>query len=110
MNSEWDEDWNDVWIGFVELRLKKENPDYAEGYRGAFTTVVVRCDSAQEFVSALAERAALEHFEIAGIERLFPVSAGRFEINKLVADLIQETHNYPTQWATLRLFKPGTDA
>lgn len=109
MNSDWDEDWNDVWIGRVELSLKQEHSDYAAGYRGAATTVVVRCDSAQEFASALAERAALEHFAIAGIETLFPASAGRFEINKLIADLIQETHNYPTQWTSVHLFKSDTD-
>jgi hypothetical protein len=107
MTAQEDDELNDVWGGRLELRLTKDTgEDYAAGYRGAITTVLVRCRSAGEFIQAAAENLRREGFEIAGIEYLYPLSMGELEINDLIENLLHRTREYPVQWTTFHLFKP----
>jgi hypothetical protein len=100
-----DDDLNEVWAGRLELRLKKDAAEYAEGYRGAFITVLVRCVNACQFVAMADEHIQREGFTIVGIEGLYPLSMGDLEINETIEDLLRRTRDYPVQWTTFRLFK-----
>jgi hypothetical protein len=100
-----EEDFADVWAARVELTLKASTPKYMQGYRGAYTTIFVRCESAEQFLTAAREHVDREGFTIGGIERLAPLIAGEFELNDTVKDLVERTREYPVQWSTFHLFK-----
>ena len=89
----------------MELRLRKNTREYSEGYRGAFVTVLVRCNTPEEFVQAAVEHVGREGFDVAGVELLFPLSFGRFAINDTIEELVDRTNEYPVQWTTFDLFK-----
>ena len=105
MSSALADDLNAVWAGRLELRLEKHTDKYRQGYRGAITTVFVRCESAQDFVTVATEHLKREGCRIAVIENLSPLSLGHFEISSTVADLVEQTHQYPLQWTTFHFFK-----
>jgi hypothetical protein len=67
--------------------------------------VLVRCETAEQFIVAAQEHVRREGFEIGGIERLFPLSSGEFEINDAIETLAERTQAYPVQWTTFHLFK-----
>lgn len=94
-----------IWAGRLELRLRPGSDEYSRGFRGAYTTVLVRCESAEQFVSAAAKHVDREGFEIIGIERLFPLASGQFEISRSIEDLIDRIREYPIQWTTFHMFK-----
>lgn len=98
-------DLTEVWAGRLELRLKAGTPEYAKGLRGAFTTVLVRCADAMQFVASAAEHVDREGFVISGIENLFPLGAGHIQITDVVTELALLTRDYPVQWTTFHLFK-----
>jgi hypothetical protein len=100
-----DDDLSAVWAGRLELRLKPNTDEYAEGYRGAYTTVLVRCENVQQFITAVAEHVGREGFEISGIEQLFPLISGQFELNETIEELIDRIREYPVQWTTFHMFK-----
>jgi hypothetical protein len=105
MSSQDNDQLNEVWAARLELRLKKNVGKYGEGYRGAITTVLVRCESAQEYMAKAAEHLGREGFEINVVEHLSRLSMGNFEINSTVQDLLERTLQYPVQWTTFHLFK-----
>lgn len=105
IGSEFDEDLSSVWAARLELRLKRNTPEYIKGYRGAYTTVLVRCESAKQFISEATEHVEREGFDIYGIETLFPLSAGQFEISESIRGLVERTNEYHVQWTTFHLFK-----
>jgi hypothetical protein len=105
MSGELDQDLSAVWAGRLELRLKKDTDEYARGFRGAYTTVLVRCENAEQFIAAASQHIDREGFLIGGIEQLFPLASGQFEINGTIEDLINRTREYPVQWTTFHLFK-----
>lgn len=105
MSAHADDDLRAVWAGRLELRLNTDTEEYAKGFRGAFTTVLVRCKSVEQFVSMATEHIRLEGFEIASIEQLAPLALGKFEINETIEDLINRTREYPVQWTTFHMFK-----
>ena len=105
MNVHAIEDLGTVWAGRLSLRLKPDTEEYARGFRGAYTTVLVRCENAEQFISAAAKHVDREGFEISGIEQLFPLNSGQFEINKTIETLVERTREYPVQWTTFHTFK-----
>lgn len=105
MTEATDEDLSAVWAGQLELRLKRDTPEYSRGFRGAYTTVLVRCTDAARFVEAASEHVGQEGFVIGGIEKLFPLAAGQLEITEGMADLVERTRQYPVQWTTFHMFK-----
>jgi hypothetical protein len=105
MNPVSEHDLHDVWAAQVELRLKRNTPEYSRGFRGAYTTILVRCQNASEFISAASEHVDREGFEIVGLEMLFPLAAGQIEVSDTLSSLIGQTHEYPVQWTTFHLFK-----
>lgn len=100
-----DEDLTGVWAGKLELRLKPDTDEFARGFRGAFTTVLVRCADAIQFVTSAAAHADREGFVIAGIESLFPLGAGHIELTKSIQNLAMRTREYPLQWTAFHTFK-----
>ena len=98
-------DLSRIWAARVALSLKPSTPEYAEGYRGAYTTLLVRCESAEQFIVAAHEHVDREGFTIAGIERLFPLIAGEFELSDSMKDLVERTNEYSVQWSAFHLFK-----
>lgn len=100
-----DDDLTEVWAGRLELRLKPDTSEYARGFRGAFTTVLVRCADATQFVASVVEHVDREGFIVSGIESLFPLGAGHIEVTDVVADLAKRTRKYPVQWTKFHLFK-----
>ena len=93
-----------VWAARLELRPKPQTEEYARGFRGAYTTVLVRCGTAEQFITAASEHVGREGFEIAKVETLSPLGSGLFEINDTLADLAERTRDYPVQWTTFHLF------
>jgi hypothetical protein len=100
-----DFDLSRIWAARVALTLKPNTPEYAQGYRGAYTTILVRCESAEQFLTAAKEHVDREGFTISGIERLFLLIAGEFELNDTMKGLVERTREYPVQWFTFHLFK-----
>jgi hypothetical protein len=100
-----DFDLSRIWAARVELGLKPSTPKYAQGFRGAYTTILVRCESAEQFLTAAKEHVDREGFTIRGIERLSRLIAGEFELNESIKDLAERTREYPVQWSTFHLFK-----
>jgi hypothetical protein len=100
-----DLDVSGVWCAHLELRLKSSAPDYANGFRGGFTTVFVRCETAAEFVIAASEHVAAQGFEIAGIQELYQLAYGQLELDADVEELIEQTYEYPVQCTEFHIFK-----
>lgn len=100
-----DLDLNGVWAGRLELRLKPDAAQYAEGFRGGFTTVLVRCETAEEFITAASQHIDKEGFQIIGIEALYSLAYGEFELNEGLRELVELTDEYPVQWTTFHIFK-----
>jgi hypothetical protein len=100
-----DKDLEEVWAAQLELRLRPDTGEYAKGFRGAFTTVLVRCADVTQFVTSAVSHIEREGFTISGVERLFPLGSGHIEINEAVADLAIRTRQYPLQWTTFHMFK-----
>src|SRR5262249_19164332 len=105
MTTSNDEDLVAVWAGRLELRLRRDAPEYAKGFRGAFTTVLVRCADASQFVASAAAHVEQEGFVISGIEHLFPLGAGHLRLTEQITDLAARTREYPLQWTTFHMFK-----
>jgi hypothetical protein len=98
-------DLSGVWAARLELRLKASAPEYAKGFRGGFTTILVRCETAEEFIIAASKHVDREGFEIVGLERLYPLAYGEFEINESLKELVELTRDHPVQWTTFHIFK-----
>lgn len=94
-----------VWAGLLELRTLADSEACEEGFAGAFVTVLVRCDSAQEYMALAAEILREEGYEIHSVEQLAPLSSGNFEITPELAELVEKTENYPIQWTTFQRFR-----
>lgn len=94
-----------VWAARIEMRPLEETEEYKNGYRGAFATVLVRCDSASEFVSAATALLAEEGFDVVHVESLAPLSTGNFEMNEMMMELFRKTSSYPVQWTTFHLYR-----
>lgn len=94
-----------VWAARIEMRARVDTKEYKNGYRGAFATVLVRCDSGTEFMSAVTELVADEGFDVVNVENLAPLSAGNFEMNEMMMDLFRKTSGYPVQWTTFHLYR-----
>jgi hypothetical protein len=94
-----------VWAARLELRLRSDTEEFAQGFRGAYTTVLVRCKSVKEYVDAVTEHVQREGFDICGIEELRPLSAGHLVINNVIQDLFEQTRQYPVQWSTFHMFR-----
>ena len=99
------EDLIAVWAGKLELTLKPDAEEYSRGFRGAFTTVLVRCADALQFLTTAVEHVGREGFIIRGIENLFPLRAGHIEVTETIAALARHTVDYPLQWTTFHMFK-----
>jgi hypothetical protein len=102
--TEFAADTRAIWAARIELVVKPGTAEYERGLRGGFTTVLVRCNSANEFIAAATEHLAREGFDIKAITNLDRLSSGNFEINEMIAGLIKETRRYPVQWAAFHLF------
>src|SRR5688572_963705 len=93
-----DLDLSGVWAGQLELILKVDAEEYSRGFRGAYTTVLVRCEDAKQYFEAVLEHVGREGFVIGGIERLFPLASGEIEVNDTIQELAAQTRVYPVQW------------
>lgn len=100
-----DHDLDGVWAGQLELILKQDAEEHARGFRGAYTTVLVRCDDAKQYMEAVVEHVGREGFTVGGIERLFPLASGEIEVSNTIAELAARTREYPVQWTTFHMFK-----
>ncbi len=100
-----DEDLIEVWAGRVELRLIPGVDEYTRGFRGAFTTLLVRCANVSQFVESAVAHVEREGCVITGIENLFPLGAGHLELTEAVIELAIRTREYPMQWTTFHMFK-----
>ena len=100
-----DLDLSGVWCAHLELRLKTSAPEYSNGFRGGFTTVFVRCESAAEFIIAASEHVLSQGFEIVGIQQLYQLIYGQDELDADLEDLVELTYEYPVQWTEFHIFK-----
>ena len=100
-----DLDLSGVWCARLELRLKSSAPEYANGFRGGFTTVFVRCETAADFVIAASEHVSPQGFEIIGIQQLYQLVYGPFELDADLEELVEQTYEYPVQWTEFQIFK-----
>lgn len=98
-------DIGDVWAGQLELILKEDAEEYSRGFRGAYTTVLVRCRDVKEYLDAVADHVGREGFVVGGISRLFPLASGEIELSESITDLAARTREYPVQWTTFHMFK-----
>lgn len=100
-----DLDLSGVWAARLELRLNSNAAEYANGFRAGFTTVLVRCETAEEFITAASIHVATQGFEIVGIEQLYPLIYGQFDVDADLEELVELTREYPVQWTTFHIFK-----
>ena len=100
-----DLDLSGVWCAHLELRLKSSAPEYANGFRGGFTTVFVRCESAADFIIAASEHVLSQGFDIIGIQQLYHLGYGQVELDAELEDLVELTYEYPVQWTEFHIFK-----